>query len=251
MGSVGDDSSVRVYPVPMNIRDLTIPSRALLPMLLSTLLTALLAGCDRSDSSQPVGATPSSDLKAVVSTERGQFTILLRPDLAPVAVANFVNLAESGFYHGAEVANANPASFSVANKQYRTANYTIVPEFSTELLFDRPGIVAWTLMDDPALVERFVPHPTRFFVTKTAQPPWNLKYTSFGEVVDGLDTVRATTKGDWIKSVRIVGDSKAALAPHAQQIETWNAALEKARPAARNGGAKGVPVPDGASPAGF
>ena len=249
--NVNDESPFRVYPVLMTIRHIMMPHFKCPAVLLATFLAALLTGCDRTESPQSVGATSSSELKAVVSTERGQFTILLRPDLAPVAVANFVNLAEKGFYHGAEVANANAASFSVGNKKYRTANYTILPEFTTELLFDRPGIVAWTLMDDPVMVENFIPHPTRFFITKTAQPPWNLKYTSFGEIVEGLDTVQATTKGDWIKSIRIVGDSKAALAPHAQQIETWNAAIEDVVSAAKDRGTKGVPLPDGATPAGF
>ena len=99
----------------MTIRHIMMPHFKCPAVLLATFLAALLTGCDRTESAQSAKATSSSELKAVVSTERGQFTILLRPDLAPVAVANFVNLAEKGFYHGAEVANANAASFSVGN----------------------------------------------------------------------------------------------------------------------------------------
>lgn len=199
---------------------------------------------------ETVAETPS-ELKAVISTQRGEFTVLLRPDLTPVAVANFVNLVQSGFYHGSEVANANPASFSVANTKYKTPNYTIVPNFTTELLFDRPGIIAWTLMDDPKMVEKAIPHPTRFFVTKTEQSPWNLRYPSFGEVVDGIDVVTETQKGDWIKSIRIVGDSTAVLAPYADRIETWNAALESAKPSVKTKGQESIPLPEGTRPVGF
>ena len=216
--------------------------------LVCTGFLLITTGCDRIGE-EKVAETPT-ELKAVISTQRGEFTVLLRSDLTPVAVANFVNLVQSGFYHGSEVANANPASFSVANTKYRTPNYTIVPSFTTELLFDRPGIIAWTLMDDPKMEENSIPHPTRFFVTKTEQSPWNLKYPSFGEVVEGIDVATATQKGDWIKSIRIVGDSTAALAPYADRIETWNAALENAKPSTKTKGQQNLPVPEGTRPVG-
>ena len=227
-------------------------------MTIRNLLTLLCTGsflfttgCDDSISSRETVAEPPPELKAVISTQRGEFTVLLRSDLTPVAVANFVKLVQSGFYHGSEVANANPASFSVANTKYRTPNYTIVPNFTTELLFDRPGIIAWTLMDDPKMVENSIPHPTRFFVSKTEQSPWNLSYPSFGEVVDGIDVVSATQKGDWIKSIRIVGDPTAVLAPYADKIRTWDAALEKVKPPVRTKDEEGLPLPEGTRPVGF
>lgn len=223
--------------------------RHLLTLLFTTSLL-FTTGCDDTNSSRKTAAETPTELKAVISTQRGEFTIQLRPDLTPVAVANFVNLVQSGFYHGSEVANANPASFSVANTKYRTPNYTILPEFKTELLFDRPGIIAWTHMNIREMAENFIPHPTRFFVTKTEQSPWNLKYSSFGEVVEGIDVVTATQKGDWIKSIRIVGDSAAVLAPYADRIEIWNAALEKAKPTVNTKGQKNIPVPDGTRPIG-
>jgi len=232
-----------VYPVGMT-------NRHLLGLIAASTFT-FLPGCGSGTEEAGMDAPPT-ELKAVVSTDRGEFTIRLRPDLTPVAVANFVNLVESGFYHGSEVANANSASFSAGIPKSRTPNYTIVPEYTTELLFDRPGIVAWTFMDDPELVANFVPHPTRFFVTKSPQPNWNLTYPSFGEVVDGIDVAGLTQKGDWIKSIRIVGDSKAALAPHQARIATWNAALEDVRKPFENKGAAGaIPLPEGAQPAGF
>ena len=241
--SLSQRSRLQVYPVAM-------PTRHLLT-LVSTAMLLILLGCELGGEGQTEGANISTELKAIVSTDRGEFTILLRPDLTPVAVANFVNLAERGFYHGAEVANANRASFSVGNTKYKTSNYTILPEYATELLFDRPGIVAWTFMDDPEMVKNFVPHPTRFFVTKSAQSNWNLTYASFGEVVDGIDVVEATQKGDWIKSIRIIGDTKAALAPHADKIKTWNTAIDDAKKPVMQNEQKGIKLPKGAEPAGF
>ena len=105
-------------------------------------------------------------------------------------------------------------------------------------------------MDDPKMKENSIPHPTRFFVTKTEQSPWNLIYPSFGEVVERIDVATATQKGDWIKSIRIVGDSTAALAPYADRIETWNAALENAKPSTKTKGQQNLPVPVGTRPVG-
>ena len=101
------------------------------------------------------------------------------------------------------------------------------------------------------MVENSIPHPTRFFVSKTEQSPWNLSYPSFGEVVDGIDVVSATQKGDWIKSIRIVGDPTAVLAPYADKIRTWDAALEKVKPPVRTKDEEGLPLPEGTRPVGF
>ena len=39
-------------------------------------------------------------LYAIFQTNRGDFTVQLFPDQAPITVANFKKLAESGFYDG-------------------------------------------------------------------------------------------------------------------------------------------------------
>jgi hypothetical protein len=68
--------------------------------------------------------------------------------------------------------------------------------------------------------------------------------------VEGIDVVTATQKGDWIKSIRIVGDSAAVLAPYADKIEIWNAALENAKPSVNTKGQGNVPLPEGTRPMG-
>jgi len=53
------------------------------------------AGCP----SQAPAALPAGETRAVsISTRKGDFVITVRADLAPVAAANFVALAECGFY---------------------------------------------------------------------------------------------------------------------------------------------------------
>ena len=193
------------------------------------------AGCserskeDAADRSNTVEkeASEKTDIRAVIETERGTFTIMLRPDLAPQSTANFVNLAQRGFYHGREVVGSNMGSASFGQGK-ATPLYKIKNEYSPDLIFDKPGIVAWTFVDTKAGTTNQIPHPTRFFVTKAAKEEWTFQYCPFGEVIDGQDVVNRSQRGDWIKSVRIVGDWQPFMEQHAAMVENWNTALRLA-----------------------
>lgn len=166
-------------------------------------------------------------LSAIVQCDSGTFEIRLRPDIAPMSVANFCNLVERGFYHGHEVANANTVCRSIGRTP-KSPDYQVSTEYSTKLLFDKPGIVAWTFVDIPEATEQSIPHPTRFFITIKPQQVWNLQYVPFGEINRGLDVVNLMAKGDWIKSVKIVGDTSWLKENYADEIESWNSALDAA-----------------------
>jgi dolichyl-diphosphooligosaccharide--protein glycosyltransferase len=74
-------------------------------------LAGLLAACNTAPTPRPdcpaaaptaaeaPGITDGADM-ARVTTNKGEFTIDLLPDAAPIAVANFVALARCGFYDG-------------------------------------------------------------------------------------------------------------------------------------------------------
>ncbi len=84
------------------------PRRAWLPALA---LAAVIVGCVAGPSPKPACPTtaPAADqaaavidgaTRAVIVTNKGEFAIALAPESAPVATANFVALAECGFYDG-------------------------------------------------------------------------------------------------------------------------------------------------------
>ena len=50
---------------------------------------------------------------AVLSTERGDINIKLYPKSAPQTVANFAELAKSGFYDGLDLLNRNLFAFQI------------------------------------------------------------------------------------------------------------------------------------------
>lgn len=209
------------------------------PSLIATTgiaLILLFTGCSggsasKDETGSEVPETPQAsndtDLHAQIETNRGTFKIRLRPDLAPLGTANFINLVQRGFYHGLEVnaANRTSASFGLGTT---VPLFTVESEFSPQLTFDRPGIVAWTFLDTKKGTTEQISHPTRFFVTKAPNEPWTFQYSAFAEVVEGQDQVTQARPGDWIRSVRIVGDPGPLMQEHAELIQKWNVALRLA-----------------------
>lgn len=202
---------------------------------IAILIWLLLAGCSGepdADNVQEGDSTASSPaqpnpLSVIFETNKGTFEIRLRPDLAPVSSANFCNLVDRGFYHGLEISGANAVARSLGETP-RTPSYQAAQEYSNELLFDRPGIVAWSNLPRASLDDPSNPHPTRFFMTIKPQPEWNLAYVPFGTLESGVDVLGTVQVGDWIRSVRIKGDPTWLMELYADEIESWNQALDTA-----------------------
>lgn len=185
--------------------------------------TACTGDREPTSSGEP-GAGSGSELLAEVELGTGVFTIRLRPDVAPRSVANFGNLVRRGFYHGREVIAANGSSASFGRPD-RLPAYQVANEYSPDLLFDRPGIVAWTFLDTREATSNQIAHPTRFFVSKAPNQAWNFSFNPFGEVVANQEVVAEARPGDWIRSIRLKGDWAAFLAAHEEAITSWNRAL--------------------------
>ncbi|MEM8529896.1 MAG: peptidylprolyl isomerase [Chloroflexota bacterium] len=130
---------------------------------------------------------PESDYKATIETPRGDILIQLRPDLAPETVNNFVFLAQEGFYDGLTwhrvldgfmAQGGDPAGDGSGGP-----GYTIRDEFTSEVLFDQPGIVAMARPQMPDSAG------SQFFITTAPADFLDEQYTIFGEVLEGQDIV--------------------------------------------------------------
>jgi peptidyl-prolyl cis-trans isomerase A (cyclophilin A) len=141
-------------------------------------------------------------LYVVFNTSEGRITALLYEKYTPLAVKNFVALAqgtkpwldpktekmvrrplyENITFHrvirGVAIQSGDPTATSAHNCGIR-----IRDEFLPGLRFDTPGrlAVANTGQADSG--------GCQFFITASAMPEWNGKYTVFGEVVAGADVV--------------------------------------------------------------
>ncbi len=197
------------------------------PVTATPLATPPTAGA----STNEVGtSTAPGPVEAVIRTTSGDFRIELRPDVAPVACANFLNLVRRGFYDGLEFYRHSRVIRQTGNpwndeSQRWNCGYQFMPEFSPDLRFDRGGMVALTrLVDDDASPVR----PNEFFVTTKPQSErFTFKFPIFAVVVDGQDVVNAMPKGTKIRTIDVVGDPEPLLTPFADAVEAWNKALDR------------------------
>jgi peptidylprolyl isomerase len=136
---------------------------------------------------------PSNEY-AVVKTNMGTVVFRFFPKQAPLAVANFKGLAATGYYKGVGfhrlienfmIQGGDPTGTGSGGKSLWGAKFA--DEFSPELRFDRPGLLAMANAGPGT-------NSSQFFVTVVATPHLNNKHTIFGEVVEGMDVVNAIVK---------------------------------------------------------
>src|SRR5580658_2495542 len=134
---------------------------------------------------------------AIIETTVGKLTCTLFPDKAPIGVANFIGLAtgtkdwknpvsgvtkhgvplyDGTIFHrviaGFMIQGGDPKGDGTGDPGYAFKN-----EVSSDLLFDRPGRLAYANSGPDT-------NGSQFFITEVATPHLNGKYTIFGQCDD-------------------------------------------------------------------
>jgi peptidyl-prolyl cis-trans isomerase B (cyclophilin B) len=165
-----------------------------------------------------------SDLTAVFTTDRGPIRLKLFADIAPLTVANFVNLVQRGFYNGLKFHRVIPDFMIQGGCPNGIGNggpgYRFEDECSPKARHDKAGVLSMANAGPGT-------NGSQFFITHTATSWLDGKHTVFGEVVSDADqaVVDAIRQGDLIQSAAIEGDAGPLLAAQAERIAQWNAAL--------------------------
>jgi peptidyl-prolyl cis-trans isomerase B (cyclophilin B) len=165
-----------------------------------------------------------SDLTAVFTTDRGPIRLKLFADIAPLTVANFVNLVQRGFYNGLKFHRVIPDFMIQGGCPNGIGNggpgYRFEDECSPKARHDKPGVLSMANAGPGT-------NGSQFFITHTATSWLDGKHTVFGEVVSDADqaVVDAIRQGDLIQSAAIEGDAGPLLAAQSERIAQWNAAL--------------------------
>ncbi len=127
----------------------------------------------------------------IVIQEYGSITVQLDQSAAPVTAANFVSLAQSGFYNGLTfhriiegfmMQGGAPAS-------QQTAAASIVGEFtsngySNPLKHER-GVISMARTSDPNSAS------SQFFIMQATKTHLDGEYAAFGRVISGMEVVDA------------------------------------------------------------
>lgn len=185
------------------------------------------------DAGNEVPAIKENAIFAVIKTEKGDIELALYPKVAPNTVANFVKLAKEGFYNGIKFHRVIPSfMIQTGDPLSRTGGpgvgsggpgYTFKDEinpkslglsdeeismleaqeyrynYDIESLSVDVGAIAMANSGPDTNGSQF------FIVTYSPQPHLNGKHTVFGEVIEGIEIVRAIEQGDVINTIQIGG----------------------------------------------
>jgi cyclophilin family peptidyl-prolyl cis-trans isomerase/HEAT repeat protein len=137
--------------------------------------------------------------QAEIVTEEGSFTISFLPGYAPVTTGSFCYLAEKDFFNGVPFHRVVPGFVIQGGDPTGTGwggpGYEIVSEFSP---FEyNKGMVGMASAGKDT-------EGSQWFVTTGSYPHLNGRYTIFGEVLKGMDTVEKITQGTKIEHVNLI-----------------------------------------------
>ena len=129
--------------------------------------------------------------EAVIEMASGEMRFLLHPEEAPLAVNNFVNLANDGYYDGLSfhrviegfvAQGGDPAGDGTGGP-----GYTFADEFDASLRFEGAGVLA--MANSGANT-----NGSQFFVTYASQSHLNDVHTIFGTLTSGQDVLDGITR---------------------------------------------------------
>jgi cyclophilin family peptidyl-prolyl cis-trans isomerase/protein-disulfide isomerase len=127
---------------------------------------------------------------ATLHTEKGDITMRLFADRAPLAVNSFVFLARNGWFDGTTFHRVLPGFVAQGGDPSGSGHggpgYYFNSEVYYDLLFDKPGVVAMANSGPDT-------NGSQFFITFAPEPQLDGSYTIFGQVTDGMQVVESLT----------------------------------------------------------
>ena len=162
-------------------------------------------------------------MRAVIQTDKGSIEIELHADKTPMTVANFVNLAQRGYYDGVTfhrvIANFMIQGGDPTGTGRGGPGYRFDDEFDSSLRHDGPGVLSMANAGPGT-------NGSQFFITHNATPHLDDNHSVFGRVVVGQEVVDSIGQGDRMVSVTIEGDTAALLESQKERVVEWNRTLD-------------------------
>ena len=169
------------------------------------------------------------NISAKIITSKGEINLTLFADQTPVTVANFVNLAQKGFYNNLifhrvienfMIQAGCPMGTGIGDPGYRFED-----ECTEDLLHNKPGILSMANAGPGT-------NGSQFFITHVETAWLDGKHTVFGEVKseEDLNVVNEIEQNDTILEIQIDGDSSQLLENTNDRVQEWNQVLEDSFP---------------------
>ena len=136
------------------------------------------------------GESMTNETIAVFETNQGTIEFKLFPDVAPKTCENFVGLIKKGYYDGIifhrvienfMIQGGDPTGTGRGGQSLWGSPFE--DEVTPEVKFNKPGLLAMANAGPNT-------NGSQFFITTAATPWLNMNHTIFGEVLNGMETVR-------------------------------------------------------------
>jgi peptidylprolyl isomerase len=140
-----------------------------------------------------------SKATAVFETNKGTFKFKFYPKDAPNTVNRIIELIQKGFYNGIVFHRVEPGFVVQTGDPTGTGQGGSGTKLNSEFN-DRhhmEGTVAMARTSDPNSAD------SQFYITFGPQPRLDHQYTVFGQVIDGMDSVRKIQVGDKITAAHM------------------------------------------------
>ncbi len=169
------------------------------------------------------------DVRIILHTSKGDIEATLHPAHAPVASANFLNLAYRKFYDGLTFHRVVPRFVVQGGDPQGTGSggpgYQFENEIHGKKSHRQTGVLAMANAGPDT-------NGSQFYITIDALQAGHVdmldsSYTIFGSVTKGLDVAQKIAKGDRITSVDVLDSPDALFADQKARLAKWNPVLDK------------------------
>ena len=142
---------------------------------------------------------------AIIHTSKGKIECQLHPEVAPISVTNFMQLAEGQFYNGLLFHNVVSGFIVQSGDPEGTGRggpgYTLPAEIG---LKHELGSMAWARVPDNKINPFKRSSGSQFYITLDEVSFLDGEYSVFGQMIDGFDVIKNICQGDKIENVEII-----------------------------------------------
>ncbi len=168
-------------------------------------------------------AAPMQDIRILFKTSRGTIEGTIFASKVPMTAANFLNLAQRGYYNGIAfhrvikdfmIQGGDPTGTGSGGPGYKFGD-----EIHPSLKHTKPGLFSMANAGPGT-------NGSQFFITHVPCPWLDGKHAVFGEVTKGHDVVNAIAQGDKITEIEILDSTDELFTAQKAQLDKWNAVLK-------------------------
>lgn len=160
---------------------------------LQTTIDLILLEREQFSDCPPLTVDPTKQYLATIKTEKGDIQLELFAEQSPLAVNNFIYLANQGWYEGVTFHRVLPGFVAQAGDPtgsgFGGPGYAFDNETSPDLKFDSEGILAMANAGAGS-------NGSQFFITYAPAPQLDGGYTIFGRVISGMDVLKSLAPRD-------------------------------------------------------